>query len=103
MKKHLLYNRPLDITQNDVIHVSDLPTIIAWSEDIKEQIEQLPDTGRGIEKKREVLETFRLALKEKTSVYRILELIELKRQGIYEPETHLGCIFQTVAAECLIK
>lgn len=101
MKRHLLYNRLLDITQEDVINASDLSTIVSWYRSIKEQIAGLPVSGRGLEKKRAVLETFRLALREKLLVYKILEIIELKERNIYNVETYLCSIFQEVASERL--
>ncbi len=101
MKRHLLYNRLLDITQEDVINASDLSTIVSWYRSIKELIAGLPETGRGLEKKRAVLETFRLALREKLLVYKILEIIELKERNIYNAETYLCSIFQEVASERL--
>ena len=100
-KIHSLYNRPLDITQDDVIHISNMITIKAWQESIAEQIAQLPDSGRGIEKKRAVLETFQKALRDKVSVYHIVHNIELKEQGIYKPILHFSTIFQQVAKEML--
>ena len=58
-KIHSLYNRPLDITQDDVIHISNMITIKAWQESIAEQIAQLPDSGRGLEKKERYSKLFK--------------------------------------------